>query len=302
MRISIRTAAFSFLLSVLLWLYITLQAEYDVTAPVPLEVRVPANRSLEVPLPSEVYVTLRGSGWNLLNALSIDRTIRIAVDLPARTDDGTLTETEMRAQFRTTVPLRIVRIEPSAIDYRLDVLAEKKVPILPRVDVSAADGYVLVPPLVVVPDSAVLVGSARVVDSLSSWPTELRVHRSERRSVITLVPLERSPIVKVLPERVLVKATIDPVGELTLYDVPVSTSLRAGEELLPMHVTVLLRGGLRTIERLLERDSIPLRVGVPPALLDRDGELVAPTVEAPPGIEAIVTPRFLVRRRVSDWR
>ncbi len=302
MRISIRTAAFSLLLSALLWLYITLQAEYDVTAPVPLDVRVPADRSLEIPLPAEVYVTVRGSGWNLLNALYLDRSIRIAVELPPRTKEGTLTEAELRAQFRTAVPLRVVRIEPSAIDYRLDVLVQKKVPVLPRVEVSAADGYVLVPPLVVVPDSAVLVGSARVVDSISSWPTEQRVHQSERRSVVTLVPLERSPIVRVLPERVLVKAAIEPVGELVLYDVPVSVSLRAGEQLVPSHVTALLRGGLRSIERFLESDSIPIRVVIPASQLDRDGELIAPTVEAPPGIEAIVTPRFLLRRRITDWR
>lgn len=302
MHISIRTAAFSLLLSVLLWLYITLQAEYDVTVPIPLEIRVPPNRSLDVPLPSEVYVTVRGRGWNLLNALYLDRSIRIAVDLPARTSEGSITESEMRAQLRTGVPLRVLRIEPTAIDYRLDVLVQKKIPILPRVDVNAADGYVFVPPLVVVPDSAVLVGSARTVDSLTSWPSEQRVYRNVRRSVITLVPMERSALVQVLPEKVLVKATIEPVGELTFYDVPVSVSLRAGELVLPSYVTVLLRGGLRNIERILESDSIPIHVSISAVQLERGGELVVPAVEVPTGVEAIVVPRFLVRRRISNWQ
>jgi hypothetical protein len=297
-RISIRAAAFSIFLSVILWLYITLQGEYDVTVPVPLELQLPANRSFDVAPPSSVYVTLRGSGWNLLNALYIDRSVRIAVELPSQSRGGTISEAELRSRFRSAVPIRVLRIEPSSIDYQLGVLVQKKVPILPRIAVTAADGHVFVPPLVLVPDTAVVVGSARVVDSLSCWPTQQLIRSNQRQTFTELIALEQSPIVRVLPEHVLVKAAIEPVGELTLYDVPVQSSLNSDEYVLPPYVTVLLRGGLSRIERLLERDDLAIRVTLPDERSNRDHELLEPIVVVPPGIQASVSPRFLVTRRI----
>ncbi len=298
-RISLRAAAFSLILSVVLWLYITLQAEYDVTVPIPLELRLPANRSFDVAPPSLVYVTLRGSGWNLLNTLYIDRSVRIAVDLPSQSRGGTISEAELRSRFRTAVPIRVLRIEPSSIDYQLGVLVQRKVPILPRVVVTSADGHVFVPPLILVPDSAVVVGSARVVDSLSSWPTQQLMRINQRQTFTELLALEQSPIVRVLPDHVLLKAAIEPIGELTLYDVPVHLWPNSDEYVVPPYVTVLLRGGLSRIEHLLERDDFAIHVTLPEEPSGHDHELVEPIVVVPPGIQASVSPRFLVTRRMK---
>jgi hypothetical protein len=301
MRISIRTAIFSLVLSVMLWLSITLQAEYEVTVPVRLDIRLPRDRSLVSALPSQLYVKLRGTGWNLINALYLDRSTRIALDLPAAERAGLITEAELRAAFRSPVPLGVSSIEPARLEYRLDIIARKKVPLLPRVDLRTADGYVLTGPLVVVPDSVVVIGSQSVVDTIRRWTTVPYVQTDLRTNALELVETERSPIVRVLPEKVLVKGVVQQLAELTYYDVPVHVDapLPQGAMIAPTCVTVTIRAGLGDIERILDQALPPITVHIGQQQLGVGAELITPHVDAPPWVHsAQLEPRYLVCRYV----
>ncbi len=301
MRISIRTAAFSLVLSVMLWLYITLQAEYEVTMPIQLEVHLPSDRSLASPLPAEVYVKLRGTGWNLLNALYLDRSTRIALQLPRDQRTGTLTQAELRAAFRSPVPLRVAEIEPSDLRYQLDIIAQKKVRLEPNLRLDVADGYVLARPLVIVPDSVVVIGSQSVVDTISRWRTVPLERTNLHRSILELVDVEPSPIVRILPEKVIVKGVVQQLAELTYYDVPVNIEARmpADAAVLPSRLKVTVRGGLEDIERILDRAEPPLTLRLTQNQLRSGGELFEPIVDAPAWVHSVaLQPRFLVYRRV----
>ncbi|MCS6999848.1 MAG: hypothetical protein RMK00_00230 [Bacteroidota bacterium] len=301
MRISIGTAAFSLLLSLMLWLFIAFQEEYEVTAPIRFEVQLPPDRSLESPLPEHVYVKLRATGWNLLNALYLGGSTRISVGLAGRAAEGIISEAELRSGFRSSVPLRIVSIEPNAISYRLGNIVQKKVPLVPQVAIEPADGYLLVPPLVLVPDSVVVVGSEETVKRIHAWDTQQRTYRNVQTTVVGLVEVVQSPLLRVLPERVLVKGVIQPVAEMTYFDIPVvvESPLQAGETLLPSVVTVTVRGGLGEIERLLDRQEIPVSVRISPQQLRGKGEMVAPIISTPPGVQAVTCePPYVVLRRI----
>lgn len=187
MRLSIRTAAFSFVLSVMLWLYITLQAEYEVTVPVRLDVQLPPQRSLREPLPDRVYVKLRGSGWSLLNAMYLDRSARVVVSIPPHTQHGTIGESELRAGFRSSASVAVAIIEPTAIEYDLGTIVQKKVPLVPNVEYEPADGYVLARRLFVVPDSVVVIGSESVLDTVTHWTTRPLVRKQLRRTTVDVV-------------------------------------------------------------------------------------------------------------------
>lgn len=303
MRLSVSTVAFSLLLSVSLWLYISLQADYQMTVPVRVDWQLPADRSLESPLPSQLYVKLAGSGWNLLNALYFDRSMRVEIKLSPQSQARTITEAELRAGFRSSVPLRVLSIEPTVISYQLGIIAQKKVPVVANVQLTPANGYVLARPLVVVPDSALLIGSTSVLDTLKQWPTEPFVRSNLQATIVELVPLVQSPIVRVLPERVLVKGIVQQLAEITYEDVPVIAEqpLDASEQLLPPIVRVTLRGGLADIQTLLDRAEVPVSVSVSAAQLRQQGELVQPTVHAPAWVvEAICEPRWLVYRRLMS--
>lgn len=303
MRISIPTAAFSLLLSVLLWLYISLQADYQTTIPVRVDWQLPADRSLESPLPPQLYIRLSGSGWNLLNAMYFDQSTRVEIKLSPQYRAGTITEAELRAGFQSSVPLRVLGIDPTAISYQLGIIEQKKVPITADVKLATADGYVLARPLVVVPDSALLIGSTSVLDTIDHWQTEPFVRTNLHADVVELVPLVRSPIVRVLPEHVLIKGIVQQVAEITYEDVPVSVEqpLEASEQILPPIVRVTLRGGLADIQALLDRADMPVSVNVSAAQLRQQGELVQPAVHAPAWVlAAICEPRWLVYRRVVD--
>ncbi|GIV53943.1 MAG: hypothetical protein KatS3mg039_0461 [Candidatus Kapaibacterium sp.] len=302
MRISIRTAAFSLLLSLMLWVFVTLQAEYEVTAPISLDLQLPADRSLRSPLPAELYVKLRGSGWNLLNVLYLDRSTRIVVDLPRDQRHGTLSQAELRAGFRSPVPLRLVSIEPSAMDYELDIVAQKKVRVQPQVELGAADGYVLTRSLVIVPDSVVIVGSQTVVDTIQRWRTASVRRTDLRKSIVELVPMERSPIVRVLPEKVLIKGVVQPLAEVTYYDVPVriEAQLPPDAEILPPMVTVIIRAGLEDIEQTLDSRTLPVTVRIGQQQVSSDAELIEPSIVAPSWVHSVAwQPRFLVYRQVK---
>ncbi|MCX7929561.1 MAG: hypothetical protein N2663_02435 [Chlorobi bacterium] len=303
MRLSIRTAVFSFVLSVMLWLYITLQGEYEVTVPVELQVRVPSDQWLDSPLPGQLDVRLRGSGWNLLNALYLDRSMRITVEVTSRQRQGQLTESDLRSGFRSPAQLRLIGIEPQSIEYRLSSVSQKKVPISPDIHFATADGYLVSRPLVLVPDSVLLIGSRSVLDTIRGWQTQSLVRQNVHRSIVELVELERSPILRVLPERVLVKAVVQQIAEATYYDVPVvlEPGPATTKELIPSHVTVTIRGGLEDIERLLEQAEIPITVRVLRTQLASGAEMITPVVNAPAWIRDItVQPQFLLYRRLRQ--
>ncbi|MCX8050648.1 MAG: hypothetical protein N3B17_01980 [Chlorobi bacterium] len=303
MRLSIRTAAFSFVLSVMLWLYITLQAEYEVTVPVRLDVQLPPQRSLREPLPDRVYVKLRGSGWSLLNAMYLDRSARVVVSIPPHTQRGTIGESELRAGFRSSASVAVAIIEPTAIEYDLGTIVQKKVPLVPNVEYEPADGYVLARRLFVVPDSVVVIGSESVLDTVTHWTTRPLVRKQLRRTTVDVVEVVSSPIVRVLPEKILVKGIVQQVAEVTYYDVPVriESALPSSVRVAPLMVTVTLRGGIEDIVRLLDRDEVPVSVSISREQLRRTGELIEPRVDAPPWAAAvIVEPRFLHYRTILD--
>jgi len=171
------------LLSLVLWLSLTMQEQRMVTLEVPVEPpRLSEDRSfVELP-PSTVSARLEGSGMELLRFLFDPPPVRIpaeesqvnvgeALDLPQGTN----------VRVESVVP-RTIRIETGP-------RAERRVPVRSRVDVRPAEAHELIDEPTVRPESVVVSGAESVVQELKAWPTQRRTIRNLRDTVQAEVPL-----------------------------------------------------------------------------------------------------------------
>ena len=171
------------MLSLVLWLSLTLQEERTVTVDFPVVVEdVEEERALAQRPPSDVTVQLSGSGMDLL---------RIAfTPPPIRVTPG---EGDVDVQDVLTLPratdAQVLSVTPSTFALRLEPRVERRLAVQPRFHVRPASSYELISPPTLRPDSVSVSGAESVVTGLSAWPTDSLDLRGVRDTVQRTVPL-----------------------------------------------------------------------------------------------------------------
>lgn len=171
------------LLSLVLWLSLTLQEERTVSVAFPVEIEdVDDDQALAQRPPSSVTVQLSGSGMDLL---------RVAFTPPLL--QVTAGEGEVDVQEALNLPrstdAQVMSVSPSTIDLQLESRVERRLPVQPRFDVQPASSYELISPPTLQPDSVSVSGAESIVSALSAWPTDSLALENVRDTVRKTVPL-----------------------------------------------------------------------------------------------------------------
>ena len=170
------------LIALVLWAALTLQETRTVTFNVPTELsNVPEGQALVAEPPAHVRVRVTGEVIQLLY---------LYVNPPQAPIDASNSEVSVEEVLGLTGSnITIDAITPSEIAVPLESRIERSVPVAPRVKVALEDGYELLNPPVVQPDSVTVSGAESIIDSLQQWPTERRTIDALRDSVQIQVPL-----------------------------------------------------------------------------------------------------------------
>lgn len=282
----------SVLLSIVLWLSLTLGEQRTQTLRLPVEVvGTPEGKALAEMPPSHVQVRMQGRGFNL---------IRFLYNPPVVEVNATTNQVKVREELDLPqgASVQVESVTPTSFKMGLDPLSTRQVSVQNRVKIDVADAYELIDPPQLDPDSVQVEGAQSIVSGMDAWPTSPRTIEDLQDTVEVRVPLADTlrGLVEVRPESVTLIARAGRFVEETREVEVEVTGVPAGQDLVSLQPS-----SIRIRYRVLFRDLFKARksseffatvsydqirsdttgyvmprIGVPSDLLVRDPEPIPP--------------------------
>lgn len=291
------------LLACSLWLYASMREEYTTVLDIPLEIRLPAGRTLETEIAPTLRAQVQGAGWQLVNHF-LSSSIRCIVYVPekrlAREEEQsnlTISRQMLTQAIQAPIGIAVQRIMVDSLPLAVGSITEKRVVVRPTLDVQTREGFIVAQMPSVAPDSIVIRGSRTILKRLTSWNTNT-VHLRDMYEPIQ-VPIALndtlSGLVAVPQVPIMVSLVIQQMAEVGFDDVPIrllGAPSRHSFVVLPQRISVVLRGGVESIAKLLP-ENISVAVDYDEVVQSTTGTL-RPRVNAPSDIQVIrISPQFL---------
>lgn len=228
------------LLSLVLWLSLTLQEQRAVNVEFPVEVvGLAEGQALAERPPSTVQVRLQGTGMDLLRLAFNPPTIRVeagggeldveeAIDLPSAND------------------AQVEGIQPRVIEVEMEPRVERTLPVRSRLGIQPASTYEVIDGPILDPDSVTVAGATSVISSLEAWPTDSLVLENVQDTVRREVPLQDTltGLVERQPDRVTMVVRTGRFAEESREVTVEVTGVPAGQDLItlqPSTITIRYR-------------------------------------------------------------
>ncbi|HHL73420.1 MAG TPA: hypothetical protein ENJ29_13020 [Bacteroidetes bacterium] len=252
----------SVLVAMLFWFVVVTENEYDDIITVAIRpVNIPEDRIVVNDLPATARVKFKGNGKTLLG-LRYFGDAAVELDL-SHTDDQALIPLtpDMVSVSRASQELQALAIiEPDQVEVKLARLKQKRVKIIPQIEIEADAGFALIGGIRLLPDSLTIKGPVPHVRSITEIKTEKRHFERVRtafRGHVPLVPFADSLRIQLPLHEVTFEADVQKLLEYEIQEVPVHViNVPANLEItaLPSVATVTVVGGEK---QLLELDLKP---------------------------------------------
>lgn len=274
----------SFICSVLLWLYITLNLNYTIVVPVSLEVNLSNSQALANDLPSYIDVTVKGKGWELLG-ITLTKKPTYYLDLSGSKKDAKISVVQRIEEILgLSSGISILSVNPDVIEINFDNITSKMVKVRNMVNVVPKEGYFVIGSPKVNPDSVKISGAISVIGKIKFIPTEqiniANVNSGFTRIVNLLDTLNN--IVKIEPKTVTLSYDIQLSAEKNFEDVNVIISNVPQDKevlLIPPKLKIYLRGG---VEQLAKIDPDEIFAGIEFKQIENDSlGYVSPKISLP---------------------
>ncbi len=269
--------------SVLLWGSVSLSDEYFTTITMPVRIAdVPSGMSLADYSPRMVTVNVKGEGWQIAG-MTYGRDLDFVVPIGNKSGIAELDlEKAAEKNYWMTSSIQLVDVKPEKLQYTIEELVIKKVPIVPELDLQFKSGYDVVSKISVKPDSVEISGPASIVNEIDTIKTTRTRFAELFKSVSTGVSVQGREAIKPNPEQVLVEFDVQKIVDKVFEGVTVETrnvpSFR-NLNLYPDKINIVLRGGINTLGTLTSDDLKPF-VTFKQAMRDTSG-VITPVVSPP---------------------
>jgi len=243
----------SLILSILVWLSVSMNNQYSIGIRVPFRVsNLPDGIALANPIPSSILVRVRGTGWQLASAY-LSTTSSVNFDLS--TFDRRrilLTSRELGYSLDLGSSAEVLGFTPDTVMITLDGVINKQVPVTPKLIVEPREGFTIVGEPELSPDSVQISGAKKLVETINSWPTQTKKYKKVMNGIDVTLPLSDTlkGIVALNTTTVNVKIDIEQIADNTYSNIPVTILNNldsASVLLLPPTVNVTVRGGINTM-------------------------------------------------------
>lgn len=294
----------SVILSILVWLSVSMNNQYSEAVRVPFRVsNLPSGTSLAGPVPRSILVRVRGTGWQVASSY-LSTTASINFDASDLTKKRFLiTSRDLGYSLDVGSSAEILGFEPDTVLISVDSTITKKVPVVPDIEVIPQEGFMVVGPPTVSPDSVTLTGARKLLSGIDSWITEPRQFEKVINAIKVAVPLSDtlSGIVSVNASEANVRIDVEQVADNTYREIPVKITDNFDSTnvlLLPSTVDVTVRGGINDMANVTP-DSFNVTVSYH-QLSHSTSAHIRPTVEAPAYLQILsVRPdsiEFIIRK------
>lgn len=296
----------SVLFAVLMWVSVNLGYEYQMTKQIPLVITgLSEKTALKHPIPKTLAVRIRGTGWRLVSAMfSGEERCVLHVGHMSGTRMA-LTDIDLKDQIRIAEGIVPTDISPDTLIIEIEQYGERKVRVVPEVDISYPDGYGVIGEPVVLPESVLIGGALSVIKDIESWPTKMVRLTNLRESVAMDVDLAEpsDQSAQPLERSVRLSIHVQPFAEKTFVGVPVvATAVPLNREVIfiPPRVDITVRGGIAQLATLAV-DDFQVSVNYEALLADTLGT-ATPSIASPPSVRVIQRRpervQFIIRKRL----
>lgn len=294
----------SLILSILLWLSVSMNDEYTVNMRVPLKVSdLPGNVALASPIPRTVLVRVRGTGWQLASSY-LSSTSSINLDIPNFDRRRIVfTGSELGYSLELGSAAQVLGFTPDSIVVTLDKIISKRVPIVPKVSIQPHAGYMVVGTTTITPDSVTVSGALRLLMNLDAWYTQERQFKNVMNEIDITLPLSDTlaGITKLDSRSIRFTSDVEQIAENTYKDIRIKILNEHDSSkilLLPPTVNVTLRGGLGIMAQVTA-DSLNAAVDYESLVRSLSGYFI-PSIGTPDDLQVIsVQPdsvQFVIRK------
>ncbi|MDQ1266996.1 MAG: hypothetical protein QG635_2149 [Bacteroidota bacterium] len=285
----------SIILSVSLWLYASLNAEYITFVQVPLELAFPANRAIEKSPPEKISVKVRGNGWNLFNLMFFNSAAKSHIDLShIKIDEDTykITRNDILEGVLFFNNVEALDVLPETLTIKAGLIGRYKVPAISVVNIQPKEGFTIVGVLKIKPDSIFIEGNDFIVRKIKSWKTKNYDFEGLYENAVLTAELSDSlaGLVKLSTQYITISVEIQQIAETVVDNIPIliqGGNLPSNHRLLPESISVTLRGGIDEIADF-SIDLITAIIDYRDIISDTTG-LLKPEIIIPGNIKVIQT-------------
>ncbi|MFC5044704.1 CdaR family protein [Aquimarina hainanensis] len=263
-RNNVKTFLFFLTFTSMLWLFIQFSKNYTREVEVPIRyVNIPNGKILNTTSDLSLKIILNGNGFRLMsnnwkkNALTFD--VEDAVTASGRGYSFFIDKQALLLKNNLDFKGRVLSVQKDTIRLKLDENLEKKIPVTINGNVTFTAGYGSAEGVIPSPDSVIVSGAKRIVDTIASIQTEEFLIEGVHKNYSTKVALDRSDFplgVTVSPLEITASIDVSKFTEgsqeipVTLINVPDNHEVKV----FPKEVKVVYRVGLDTYNTIAPSD------------------------------------------------
>lgn len=282
---------FSLVFASIVWLSVDMGNMFRSTINLPIRIEhLQQERAIASPLPAFITLTIEANGWQLLN-MSLSPNLRYTIDFSAITKRDTIfTSADITNHVNLPSGVSIINTEPETVLVQLDNFVTKTVPVEPVLSTTYRDGFGIVGPIQLYPDSIRLTGARMLLTNIHSWKTETIVFNDINAPVSTNISLLDSLRLEIKRSHSTVRLSFDvqPIAEKTIDNIPIEVNQVPNNRsvvLIPPTVSVIIRSGVNAVAPLNEKDFYAF-VDYKSILLDTSG-YIHPVILGPDNIKIV---------------
>lgn len=274
----------SLILSVFLWISITLSSEYNASLTLPVKlINAPGGYVPVATTSDEVKVKVRGKGWNIVTTMLTTQN-DYYVDAGKELHKKKVLELKSFANENPwlTSKLQILEVSPNTISFSFEKLGTAKLKIVPHLRLDFKKGYGLAGDIIVFPESTLVSGPISKVNSLVDVPTEIVKMNELSEKTESTISLKSIKDIEYEFQTVVLTIDVQQIVEQNYSGVNVSVSNVPADRdivLLPNQITVQLRGGIDVLGKL-DKSQINASVYFHEIVADTIGSIM-PKIEVP---------------------
>jgi len=297
----------AFVFSALLWAYVRLSAAYEADVDLPIKLSAPKGFALTSGLPERLHARVRGAGWQII-LMSFTKNADFRFDLTDRSVQPAtplvLHSDEIANAAMLPSELRVMKVDPDSLQLQFGKAIEKRLTVVPQLDVVPAKGYTVVGEPQIAPRTVMVTGSQTILDSLNTIPTQVLVASDVKEDVESSLPLSDSldNFLTIPSSKIAIHVAVQALGERRMTNIPVTVEALPPQfdvVLIPGAINVMVRGGVQDLAKL-SSDAIHAHVSYTPFVFDT-AHAVEPIVDLPKGLTFLSSEpsslRFILRRK-----
>lgn len=283
MKPNLITIILSSVFSVLLWVYVSFSDDYSTNITVPIEFTdFRDDHTIQFQSTMDASLTLQGKGWALAQiTMGPKNKFEISTDNKIGKQQMQVRDALSNNPWLTS-SVRVTRVNPPQLEYTIERINYKSIPIVPNISIGTKEHYGLVSEVIVEPDSVRISGPKSIVKKLNAVITKSIVFDELDEKVIMKVELEPINHITFENNSSILNFDIQKIVDKSFKDISVEViGLPPSRELLlfPSKINVTLRGGISKLGTL-SKDEIRVYVKFQQAFTDTLG-VVEPIIEIP---------------------